>query len=105
MESSYVTHQLFFTVIGGVSGAVLGIVLYWIAVIKSIGKILETHRENDAKEFAEYKLANQKIQSELQRYVDTKHNETKEFMIGIAESIKYTKESVDEIKNYIKEKK
>lgn len=98
---NYVTFNVFFWAIGASVAVVSSLLGYWINQIKGVDKRLETHRENDAKEFADYKLSNQKIQSDLQRYVDGKNGELEKVIVKINENMQYTKESMEKIERHI----
>lgn len=98
---NYVTFNVFFWAIGGISTAITGILLYWIGTIKGIDGKLERHRENDAKEFADYKLQNQKMQNDLQRYVDGKNSEMEKVVVRINENMQYTADAVRRVETHI----
>lgn len=98
---NYVTYNVFFWAMGGGIAVVSTLVGYWINQIKSVDTRLETHRENDAKEFADYKLQNQKITNDLQRYVDSKNNEMEKVIVKINENMQYTADAVRRVETHI----
>lgn len=98
---NYVTYNIFFWAIGGGVAVVSALVGYWINQIKSVDVRLEKHRENDAKEFADYKLQNQKITSDLQRYVDQKNGEMEKVIVKINENMQYTADAVRRVETHI----
>ena len=98
----YVTQQFFYIVIGAVSSAFSGVLLYWISAVKNTDAKVNKHREDDAREFSEYKLQNQKIQSDLQRLIDIKNGDLERTISNINLTLDYLKKSHDELKQIVK---
>jgi len=94
----YVSNQMFFYTISSIvaiTGTVIG---YWIREISGIGKSLDTHRENDERQFSDYRLEVLKMHQAMEKHFSDKNNNLEKSIIQIHEHMKYVKNSIDEMK-------
>jgi len=98
----YITQQFFYIVVGTISSAFSGVLLYWISAIKTTDSKVIKYREEDSKEFADYKLQTQKVHSDLQRLIDIKNGDLERTISNINLNMDYLKKSHEELKQMIR---
>jgi hypothetical protein len=98
----YVSNQLFFYTISSmiaITGAVVG---YWIKEIKGVGESLDKHKENDEKQFSDYRLEVLNMHQSMERHFTERNNTLEKSIVQMHEHIKYVKTSIDELKSLTK---
>lgn len=100
----YVTNQMFFYTISSmvaITGAVIG---YWAKEIKGISNSFDRHKQEDDKQFAEYRLEVLKMHQAMERHFTDKNNLLEKSIVQIHEHLKYVKDGLDEIKGLSRQK-
>ncbi len=95
---NYVTYQVFFWIIGASTSVMTLLLGYWIKEIKGTQKSIDSHKQDDEKEFYEAQRSNDATHAELRQLIHSKTDGLYKDISNINVKIDFIAEFVKEIK-------